>query len=553
MKRIKITTVCLALLLLVCAFGGIIAFAAEGMTFAPDEIYKTESPLSELPKTYEATLRFPADFSGRGGVVLGNYYTSKNTCFNFEIYEGGKPRLYMIDNSGNICNVVFDGVNVYTGEWVHIAIVKNSEEGTLSCYLGGELAQTLSVATPDAITFGRATVLGGDNRSGNVQYFKGALKTVAIYNDVRTAEELRADSAGGYGADGLLGFYDLSAGDKTVTDASGAGPAFIADTPFLYDYEGTNDYAYSFAVVGDTQIMTLKYPDKLSKMYDWIVENAESKNIKFVFGLGDITDRCTDAEWAIAKKEISKLDGVIPYSIIRGNHDRFDNCYNEYFPYSEYEDRVDGSLCGTMNNTYQKFSVGNIKYLVVNLDFTLSDAALAWANEVVAAHPDYNVIVTTHIYLQANGNTIDQLKYGSINTGEQMWEKFVSRHENIVLVLAGHAPTEYIKVTRSQGECGNEVVQMLVDPQETDKNLGGVGLVAMLYFSEDGRQVDVEYYSTAKEAFYREENQFHIELNVIESQPAVSEVSPLWLLALIPIFAAAVATTVRDYKRERDR
>ena len=36
--------------------------------------------------------------------------------------------------------------------------------------------------------------VGGDNRSGNAQYFKGTIYSVNIFNDVRTAEEIALDA-----------------------------------------------------------------------------------------------------------------------------------------------------------------------------------------------------------------------------------------------------------------------------------------------------------------------------------------------------------------------
>jgi len=532
MKVIKLTVVCLVFLLLISVFG--VASLAEEesswASFTQDVTYKANSPLSLIPSTFEVTLRYPSELSDRGGVIFGNYSSSGSGIVNYEIYSDGMPRLYIVDNNAKVYNIVFENVSLKgLDEWVHLAIVKNSKEGTVSCYINGVLKETVSAETPSWVNFTSSHLIGGDRRDGNTQYFKGEIKSLALYGDVRTDEEILSDSVGGYDDEGLLGYYVLSSGKDKFEDIGGVGPSFTAYSPFIYDYRGCEDYAYSFAVLGDTQILTLKYPDKLSAMYDWLVENAEEKKIKFVFGLGDITDKCTDTEWQAAKREINKLNGVIPYSLVRGNHDRYYDSFNGYFPYSEYGKNVSGSYDGSMLNTYQLLTVGKIKYLIVNLDFGPTDEVLEWANGVVSQHPDHNVIVTTHIYLHADGTTIDEgegsnaIKYGGVNTGERMFEKFISKHKNIVLVLSGHSPSERIVVTRATGDGGNEIVQMLVDPQGSDKNLGGVGLVAMLYFSEDGKEVDVEYYSTDRKAFYLADNQFHLELNVIEaSVPATN-------------------------------
>lgn len=537
MKMPRMTTVFLVCALLIGAVCALPASATDtetGITFAAEDTYQTQAPFSLLPATFEATLKFPTDTEGRGGVILGSYVSSKVACVNFEIHENGAPRLYIIDENATVYDIKFTNVNVYTGEFVHLAIVKDSAAGTVSCYINGELAQTQEFATPANVILAKQMGIGGDIRSGNGQYFKGTLKNVTVFENVRSADEIRADSQGTLDENGLIGSYDLSAKCDIFTDTASKGPDFLYCGPFLEHYNGVTDYAYSFALVGDTQILTRYYSDKLTAMYDWIVDNVEAKKIKFVFGLGDITDENLSGEWKRAKREILKLDGKVPYSIIRGNHDRPEHYFNQYFPLDEFGKNVVDSYDNTMCNTYQEFSVGTIKYLVVNLDYGPSDDVLAWANEVVEKYPEHNVIVTTHIYLALDGTTLDAedsgnaLTCGGFNTGDQMWDKFISKHENIVLVLCGHKPTDYITVARNKGVHGNEVVQIMVDPQGTDKNMDGVGLVAMMYFSKDGRSVEVEYYSTDRQAYFHRENQFHLELNVIgdgtAEEPSTEEV-----------------------------
>jgi hypothetical protein len=105
-----------------------------------------------------------------------------------------------------------------------------------------------------------------------------------------------------------------------------------------------------------------------------------------------------------------------------------------------------------------------------------------------------------------------------------MWDKLVSKHENIVLVLSGHDPCDQIIMTKTKGEKGNTVTQMLIDPQGVDAAQGATGMVAMFYFSEDGSKLRVEYYSTVKEQYLMPENQFETEINVIreKTEPAPS-------------------------------
>lgn len=272
-------------------------------------------------------------------------------------------------------------------------------------------------------------------------------------------------------------------------------------------------YDYSFAVVGDIQNVTFKYPEKVATIYDYIVDNIDDKKIAHVFTLGDITEGDSKGEWEVAKKAITKLDGKVPYSLVRGNHDGKAG-YLEYFGNSSsYRKQYKASFLSSLN-TAVEFSAGDLDYLVLNLDYLPSDEVLEWANSVVEAHPYHNVIVTTHANLNDSGSRYDD---DGGNGGTAQWDKFTSKHSNIVLGLYGHIDDEYLQAVQTEGLNGNIVTEMLVDPQKTDLSYdGGVGLVAFLYFSNGGKNVEVRYYSTIRNQYYRAENQFSFEINVVK-------------------------------------
>ena len=498
----------------------------NGATFEEAYAYMTSSPLDKQVTTIEAEIFFPKDFSteNRGGVVFGNYAKSGAACINLEIYYNGSPRLYVIDDAGNPFDVVFDKVNVYTGAWLDLAVVKDTAGKKVDCYVDGQLKQSIEWTLPETITYKYNAGIGADARKGNGQYFKGKMRSVALYDDVRTAAEIAADSKGGkLDTANLIGYYEPKNDRQPLTDKNGQGPTFKLENReiFVTNYDGIkeNEYAYSFALVGDTQILNRDYPEKFSQLYDWIVANAKAKKMKFVVGLGDITDKDPDAEWERAVVEFNKLRGVVPFSFVRGNHDSTGQ-YRNYLTYDAFKDTVSGSYNDTMLNTYHELTVGKTKYLFLNLDWALSENVVNWANEVISTHADYRVIVSMHIYLnpdgtpEGEGDSQTALKYGGNFHGDQLWDRIFSKHENIAMVISGHKPTDKLIVSKHEGIHGNQVTELLVDPQGTDVTYQGVGLIAMLYFSEDGKQIDVEYYSTIRGGHYLPENQFHIELDV---------------------------------------
>ncbi len=298
------------------------------------------------------------------------------------------------------------------------------------------------------------------------------------------------------------------------------------------------DYAFSIAVVGDTQTLvemdTKNDTNYLSYIYDWIVDNKEAKNMQYVLGLGDITQYDTDEEWIHAKSEITKLNGVVPYNLIRGGepHDT-KNQFNNYFANEAgYTANISGYYeAGSVANTYSTFTYGENKYLIFSLDFAAVDEVLTWAGNVIESEEfkDYKVIITTHCYLYRDGNPCsqstpstaipDKEEYTSddkYNNGDEMWDKFISKHENIFLVLSGHFESNDIIASQALGDNGNVITQMMINPQGFDYKQGGeTGMVCMLYFSADGNNVSVEWYSTHREQYYKPSNQFDIDLSTM--------------------------------------
>lgn len=138
---------------------------------------------------------------------------------------------------------------------------------------------------------------------------------------------------------------------------------------------------------------------------------------------------------------------------------------------------------------YALFDTGGEAYLVLVLEFGPRDEVIAWADEVVAAHPGAKVIILTHSFLHNDGWRVEENtqwspnRYGlgaDANAGEALWQKFVKKHPNIFQVLANY--------------------QMHVN--------GGDGDLRLLEFHPDGR-IEVSTYSPYRDAYKTDaENQF---------------------------------------------
>lgn len=522
--------------LILCLSGAVSVFAAEGkkgFLFPSNTVYQIDRMPDRTPNTLEAEILFPRSYSAgdRGGVMIGSY--SAENSINFEIYKSGNPRLYWMGDDLAEHDLVFNRVDVRTDEWIRLALVRDFENREVRCYLNGKLAQTLSFedATDGTIKLGHF-VLGGDMRSANTKYFRGRLRALSLWEEARKEEDLSRGELVLTGNEMM--FFDLSDVEdrepKILSDLTGHGYDAVHDNLWISEVEEPTGYSHSFAVIGDTQIVTESYPKNLTKIYDWILANEESRKISCVIGLGDITNHSTEAEWETARECVFKLNGRIPYVLCRGNHDT-NATFTKAFGVPAYRDQLGGTY-SVLGNAYQLISAGGTDYLIITLDYGPTDSALTWASRLIQKYSDRKVVVATHGYLTYDESHLDyddrftpnKDKTGTRNNGEEIWEKLVSRHEQIFLVLCGHISSNRVVTVRRTGKNGNPVTEILSDGQGVDAAVtNGAGLITMLYFSEDGSRIDVRYYSTIRDRYYMSRNQYAISLS---ADPETEETEP---------------------------
>lgn len=248
----------------------------------------------------------------------------------------------------------------------------------------------------------------------------------------------------------------------------------------------------------------------------WIRDNASRLNVAFVVHEGDIVQTDYPEEWEIARDAMNVLDGEVPYCLCLGNHDmgyRLDTppdtystavnrstLFNEYFPRSKYENEpgFGGTYDDTHDNSYYTFEASGLSFLILSLEFKPRDEVLEWAGRVASRHPDHRVIALTHSYLDTQNKRTTPGGYEVAgNLGEGIWQKLVSRHANIFLVLCGHVLGEG-RLT-STGEHGQQVHQLLCDYQGLEDG-GGSWLRYMTFHPSEDR-IEVYTFNPARGEF----------------------------------------------------
>lgn len=346
-----------------------------------------------------------------------------------------------------------------------------------------------------------------------------------------------------------------------------ASAATLSESEFK-DITPVENLDYSFAILGDIQTVTNQAMKDnsyktLTNIFKWMLDNQDERKIEYVIGLGDTIDTLytypesynpiysNRVEWEKARAQFKKLNGVIPYMVVRGNHDDEEG-YHKYICTDEYQAQIIkdangnevGGFCydsgamatmgNSMSNSYRKIEIGNHKYLMMGLDFAIGDAdagddVIAWANDVIEANPDYKVIISTHAYIggtgaRMQGQEIEQTNGDRTATegfkfyGNKLWQQLIRKHSNIFMTFCGHVSVDNPVVTQETGDNGNQIINILVDPQATyatDPNTGStvpLGAILMMNVTNGGTTLEFEYVDPDRNKQIKTKNRFTIEL-----------------------------------------
>ena len=291
--------------------------------------------------------------------------------------------------------------------------------------------------------------------------------------------------------------------------------AAVTDPQPLPFVEGS----WTFVLLPDTQNYSTSYPNILNKQITWILDNKKSRNIAFVANEGDITNRNNEAEWTNARNGFSLMDGVVPYAIVPGNHDNGpngsastrDSMLGTYFPVEQIKKQptFGGFFERTKpDNSYHLFSAGGRDWLVIALEWAPRDRVVQWANAVLDKYPNRSAMIITHAYLYSDDTRYDHTAAkqswnphhyptaklpGSVNDGEELWQKLVYNHKNVAFVFCGHVLNDGTGLLTSKGANGNDVHQILANYQMRKE--GGEGYLRLVEFLPDGKSLQIKSYS----------------------------------------------------------
>ncbi len=292
--------------------------------------------------------------------------------------------------------------------------------------------------------------------------------------------------------------------------------------PIAYAADNSSAENFTLIILPDTQGYVKYYPWILDNQTRWIIDNKEALNIQFVAQLGDLVDNSDNlTQWENANHSMSVLEGNVPWAVLPGNHDMFNDKltnYNTYFGYDRFSDEAwfgGAYRIGDNANSYHLFSAGGDDYLVLLLQYNPGDDVLFWASNVIDAYPDRKVIVATHDYLMGFARVGQRS-----DIGERIWHSLVKPHSNqIFLVLCGHAGAEDLITDKINGHI---VYQILADYQN-DSNVEN-GWLRILELSPTQEKIFVKTYSPLLNMYKKDsQSEFTIDYKTEYVPPAKPE------------------------------
>jgi 3',5'-cyclic AMP phosphodiesterase CpdA len=344
---------------------------------------------------------------------------------------------------------------------------------------------------------------------GQGRFFLAAMTFDKVFN-AKTGSEVAPPSLAAFNQPFFRNLYEHC---RNVRDGTIA-PITVTPPP---GETALADGAWSIVVLPDTQIYAQNYPGIFFAQTSWILDNLRKRNIRFVIGLGDITNVNSIPEWKVARSAYDIIHGRVPYALVPGNHDygpggnasTRDTYLNDYLPYSRYAGTPSfgGSKdAGTVENTYHLFEAGGVKWIVLGLEWGPRDSTIQWVHSVLDLYPDRKAILVSHAIMNNNdlryniADTVNPQDYnphfystpGPVNDGEELWQK-LTRRRNFVMTISGHVLGDGTGFRTDNNDAGQPVAQMLVNYQF--RALGGEGYLRILEFQPNGHTVRVSSYS----------------------------------------------------------
>jgi hypothetical protein len=273
---------------------------------------------------------------------------------------------------------------------------------------------------------------------------------------------------------------------------------------------------FTIIALPDTQNESQFFPGVLSAQTQWIATHRRELNIQMVLGEGDIVnDFSSPEQQQSADRAFRVLDNAgVPYLLAIGNHD-YDHAepkdgrpvsgFNRFFGPDRYAGRAyyRGNFpAGSNENFFGVLNIGGKDFLFLILEFLPRAESVSWADSVLQANPDKQVIVVTHSFTNVDGTRVDVCDTDDMPpgnaTGDDLWQ-VLRKYPNVIMVLSGHLTNGHAAHRSDIADNGNLVNEIFANYQTFPH--GGDGWLRILTFHPADNSISVQTYSPSLNKF----------------------------------------------------
>ncbi|WP_433261889.1 LamG-like jellyroll fold domain-containing protein [Actinosynnema sp. CS-041913] len=274
-------------------------------------------------------------------------------------------------------------------------------------------------------------------------------------------------------------------------------PALAAPDSLAAGRPGVGGDRFTIAVIPDTQYLFDRDRGDAEPLDAALRYLVGQDDIAFVAHLGDLTENGLKSEIEGIGHSFRALDRrQVGYSVLAGNHDldaRTDDqrgrtpYLDEFGP---HRFRASPTFRGASPDGYNSFHVfraAGREWLVLALDWRMSEKGFTWARGVLAKHPKLPVILTTHELADAGEAGNAELS----DYGRRLWDDLIKDNDQIFLTLNGHFWPPARAVLRNAA--GNDVHVHITNYQ--DRYYGGSAMIRRYDFDLARNTIDVRTFS----------------------------------------------------------
>ncbi|MCE1252216.1 MAG: DNRLRE domain-containing protein [Anaerolineae bacterium] len=287
-----------------------------------------------------------------------------------------------------------------------------------------------------------------------------------------------------------------SGASTSPTLAVKANDADVTDTinVSFYGRSASSTSAANFMLVlfPDIQNEAQYNKEMLNAQANWVVNKKTDNNIVFVTTTGDtVNTSSSSTEYGNADAAFDVLDaGGVWYTVSTGNHDvaMGSSLFANYFGPSRYASHLYSNgywFGGSYDdyNFYSLFSAGGMDFILINLQYSPSDAAINWADNLLSTYSNRRAIVEQHDMLNVDNSWNNQASYNALRD-----------HNNLFLMLCGHmhAGNDGAAYVAGSGTDGHTIHVVEADYQDFSN---GNGYLRLFDFSPANDQILMTTYS----------------------------------------------------------